>query len=72
MPKRRIRVKPHLPSISDLIEEEVEGGLRGGWYRAHKHHPAPSAEHIWAEQKKWIMSNFYEAFEFVNLGKGKK
>lgn len=47
----------------DILEERIEGAIRGGYNRAHKHCDTPSEQAIVEEIQRSVMSAFCDLFQ---------
>ena len=52
------------PKVKIILEMAIEEGVKRGYYRAHKHDPAPSAESIIEQIESCTMAAIYEYFAF--------
>lgn len=51
-------------NVYAVLEECVQIGVEGGWYRAHKHTDEPSEDVIKTEIERYVMNAICEKFKF--------
>jgi hypothetical protein len=55
------------PKIRAILEECIEKGIEYGYLMAHKHHPDPPDNHIFAQIENAIWLEIDEKFDFEEL-----
>jgi hypothetical protein len=62
--KKEIRAHKWSQQNYEALSECVENGIKGGWYKAHKHTDKPTEEVIFEMLNYYVMLEIAERFKF--------